>query len=770
MGRRGSITSALEMCQTLYPKARYPLGHPNLATCLNNLGYVLWRQGNAGEGRKYLQRALEMDEALHPKARYPQGHPSLASNLNNLGGLLEAQGNYKEAREYYERALEMRKTLYPKDRYPLGHPLLAQGFNNLGYLLQAQGNYEEARGYCERAVEMLRALYSRAQYPQGHPYLALGLYNMGDLLQTERKYTEAWPFFIQAVDISHGLAEDFLAATSEAEALDYLSQLPTFRNTLISTSLHVPESSEAAYARVWHGKAVIARTLQRRQGFLFDLAETDPASRQTIEAWQESRRQLARMLRAPSNPDRLKQLQELTREKERLERHLAEALPEFARQQKLNQSPHSRLLEALPDRMVVLDLAQFTRLEQDPQVKGKNGERRTPSYVGFLLSRGRPVQRVDLGPAQPIDEAVAQWREAIVARQPSAAAETLRRRVWEPLAQHIPPQTTTVIIAPDGLLTAIPWAALPGDRPGTVLMEQYAIALVPHAPFLLDRLTAPAQLRDEAGVVLALGGVAYGQAPKPVDDAKTKLELLTLRQAETQRGRGDGWTELPGTHEELETVIHLAKTRGIVRLEGTTASTAGLLRALPQSRWAHIATHGFFADSAVSSVLRPDPKLFALSGLYRAAPGARNPLVLSGLVLAGANRPSADVDGSTHDDLGILTAEAIAGLPLQNLELVVLSACETGLGMVAGGEGVFGLQRAFHVAGARTVVASLWKVDDTATRKLMMQFYSNLWQKGMPAAEALRQAQLTVLNEAVGSGDKPYYWAGWVLSGDPGIR
>ena len=187
---------------------------------------------------------------------------------------------------------------------------------------------------------------------------------------------------------------------------------------MISTSLHLPESSEAAYARVWHGKAAIARTLRRRQAFLFDLAKTDPATRQTIEAWQESRRQLARLLRAPSNPDRLKQLQELTRDKERLERQLAESLPDFARQQKLDQSPHSRLLEALPDRMVVLDLVQFTRFEQDPQVKGKNGERRTPSYVGFVLARGRPVQRVDLGPAQPIDEAVAQWREAIVARQP----------------------------------------------------------------------------------------------------------------------------------------------------------------------------------------------------------------------------------------------------------------------------------------------------------------------------------------------------------------
>jgi CHAT domain-containing protein len=168
---------------------------------------------------------------------------------------------------------------------------------------------------------------------------------------------------------------------------------------------------------------------------------------------------------------------------------------------------------------------------------------------------------------------------------------------------------------------------------------------------------------------------------------------------------------------------------------------------LPQARYAHLATHGFFADPTVPSVLHLDPQLFTSSGRDRAAPGSRNPLVLSGLVLAGANQPAASFDPLSHDDLGILTAEAIAGLPLQGLELVVLSACETGLGRVAGGEGVFGLQRAFHLAGAETVVASLWKVSDEATRRLMAEFYRNLGVKKLPRLEALRQAQLTLLRD-----------------------
>jgi CHAT domain-containing protein len=176
-----------------------------------------------------------------------------------------------------------------------------------------------------------------------------------------------------------------------------------------------------------------------------------------------------------------------------------------------------------------------------------------------------------------------------------------------------------------------------------------------------------------------------------------------------------------------------------------------------------------------------------------------HPGLLSGLVLAGANiRPT-----ELGRDDGILTALEVAELDLSGVELAVLSACETGLGRVAGGEGLLGLQRAFQVAGARAVVASLWKVGDEATQILMAEFYKNLWERKLPKAEALRQAQLTLLREykpnltasrgplrkkvdsqakkspagkrmddprtARAIGDErlePFYWAAFVLSGD----
>jgi CHAT domain-containing protein len=116
-----------------------------------------------------------------------------------------------------------------------------------------------------------------------------------------------------------------------------------------------------------------------------------------------------------------------------------------------------------------------------------------------------------------------------------------------------------------------------------------------------------------------------------------------------------------------------------------------------------------------------------------------------------------------------MTAEEVAAIDLKGCELAVLSACETGLGATAGGEGVLGLQRAFHAAGCRTVVASLWRVDDAATRALMARFYANLWERKQPALEALRNAQLSVLDDPdLGARGNPHLWAAWVLSGEPG--
>jgi CHAT domain-containing protein len=271
-------------------------------------------------------------------------------------------------------------------------------------------------------------------------------------------------------------------------------------------------------------------------------------------------------------------------------------------------------------------------------------------------------------------------------------------------------------------------------------LEEHAFAVVPHGAFLLEHLKAAPEPPRKGDLLLAVGAVAYGAA---AGRGRQPQESDAPPGADAPGSPGGApppkqlnWPALAGTARELDQVTVLAKPRPVLARRGTEAGTDQVLTDLPRARWAHLATHGFFADARFRSFLQTDEYAFARGWQgERSGPGARSPLVLSGLVLAGANRQ--------HED-GVLTGEAIAGLNLERLELAVLSACETGLVEEGGGEGVFGLQRAFHLAGTRNVVASLWKVDDEATTALMALFYHKYWQEKLPPLEALRQAQLTL--------------------------
>jgi CHAT domain-containing protein/Tfp pilus assembly protein PilF len=729
---------ALAMYEALYPQDKYPLGHPDFARGLNNMGSLLQSQGEYDRAMSFYRRALAMYVALYPKEKYPQGHPDVAQTLNNLGTALLRREEYQPALPYLKQALAMYEALYPKEKYLPGHPDVAVALNNLGFLCQAQGDYRQARSYYLRALAMNQQLYPRESYPVGHPRLAKSLYNLGVLFQAQEEYPPARDYFQRALAMYQDLLDVFAARSSEAEAMNLVLSLPLARDNYLSVTRHLSNEGQSNYELVWRSKAALLRLFQRRQQALSHAA--DPDSR---HAWQDlvaTRRELSRLALAPGKDPKAQRdhLDELTKRKEQLERQLALKLPDSRRQKTLERAPHTDLLKRLPPHTVFIDLLRYVRFEQDPKVPGKTGERRTPGYLAFVLHKGQSVQRVELGPAAPIEAALAAWRRAITAGDAGSAAVGLRSLLWERLAKRLPAESDTVLLSPDGALTALPWAALPMDAAGSVLLERYAVALVPHGPFLLDQLTAPPRPNRESGLLLAVGGVSYNHEAQPTQ--RDPVERLLARLPERGETIGGRWPDLPGTTQELDTVLRLAGSRSVIARRGFEASSAQLLVDLPKARWAHLATHGFFADPQFRSALQIDEKAFERGRRgERIAPGARNPLVLSGLVLAGANLPVQDLQ---HGDSGILTAEAIAGLPLQDLELVVLSACKTGLGEVAGGEGVFGLQRAFHMAGAHNVLASLWKVNDEATAALMALFYHHLWKNNTPPILALREAQL----------------------------
>ncbi len=249
---------------------------------------------------------------------------------------------------------------------------------------------------------------------------------------------------------------------------------------------------------------------------------------------------------------------------------------------------------------------------------------------------------------------------------------------------------------------------------------------------------------------------------------------------------------LPGTRGEIATIEKMYRQvglggAGLTLLDRSRANKAAFRAEAPRHRYLHMATHGFFVAEKQHSAAVDIPKAASRFGEMArgAATGGMNPGLLSGLALAGANRAAQAADFTDPDaDDGILTAEEIGAMNLDGVQLVMLSACETGLGKAAGGEGLLGLQRAFQSAGTRTVVASLWSVPDEETRILMEEFYTNLWSRKLGALESLRRAQLAMLHGEGKAGQlrgiqredspdvpqtgvrSPRSWAAFVLSGD----
>jgi CHAT domain-containing protein/Tfp pilus assembly protein PilF len=748
------LRDALQMRQKLYPKGRYPDGHPYLATSLNNLGRLLQEQGEYTRAEPFYRDALAMRQKLYPKGRYPEGHPHLATSLNNLGRLLQEQGEYTRAEPFYRDALQMRQKLYPKGRYPDGHPHLAHSLNDLGLLLLAQGEYAKAEPFLRDALAMYQKLYPKGRYPEGHPHLAGSLHNLGSLLQAQGESARAEPFLRDALAIYEAHLRIYADLKAEAQALNRLAAFPVTRDVFLTVSRHLPPRAEH-YQPVWQQKALLARVFERRH--LDTLASTDDEARALVVELRSARERLARLAVVPlSDPKaHAERFQQLTQEKEEAEQRLARRLKVTAPARKQNAATPDDLLRALSPDAAFVDVLRYVSFDQDPKVPGQKGETWTRRYVAFVLRQGQPVQRVELGEAERIEEALKQWRREISdwrpdrKATPSGADARLSELVWQPLAKHIPANTATVYLSPDAALTALPWAALPGRDRGKVLLEEHALALVPHGPWLLQRLRTTPDKEGGLGALLALGAVAYGRAP--TGGAKPLPEDIAAA-APKRGGRRAEWEDLKGTERELEQVIARAGQREVIVRKGADAGLAQVYRDLEKARHAHLATHGFFDEKGTRSVLQLTEEDYRRGRRgERVGAGLRSPLLLSGLVLAGANRKEQGKPDTWAADGGILLGEDIAGRNLHHMELAVLSACETGLGDVAGGEGVFGLQRAFHVAGCRNVVASLWQVDDEATAALMNLFYARLWHpdeaKRLPPLQALREAQLTLYRQ-----------------------
>jgi CHAT domain-containing protein len=467
----------------------------------------------------------------------------------------------------------------------------------------------------------------------------------------------------------------------------------------------------------------------------------------------------------PREPGRYRaDCEDLRRRGDELEAELARRVAPLAEQRRAARATLADLAALLPDAAALVELVKYRRLrfgtmEEKTQGLGEQ-------YLAFILwkgSAGHPeVCLVDLGPAAEVDAAVRiWWTTAADGKVSKDADDCLRRKVWEPLARALPEGTRRLFLAPDGELSRLPFEAI-RETDGKYLVERLAISYLSSGRDLAP-LPRPSERADTALVLAdpdydSLDGKPTAATPPGGDEKRSGLGRAR---------RLAGFTAEAGIVEKL-----LGERRGW-RLESKREKEASeeALAQAPRPRLVYCITHGFFLEDVERPKLPEGRKLGLANvgtGRWPAPEVGPEPRLRSGLVLAGANRWQERIQKGLSD--GWLTALEVEKLDLWGTELVVLSACDTGRGEVQVGEGVLGLRRAFQIAGAECVLASLWPVPDTQTGALMSDCLRR-WLDGAPPANALRAAQLALIRQLRDSKEEklrdapPLYWAGFICHG-----
>jgi CHAT domain-containing protein len=395
-------------------------------------------------------------------------------------------------------------------------------------------------------------------------------------------------------------------------------------------------------------------------------------------------------------------------------------------------------------------------------------------YLAFILhaGNGESVKMIDLGKADTIDRAIETLKRKITRTKKSEeilkASKQLYHLMFAPLQDKLG-NVKELFISPESNLNLIPFEILMRSD-DHFLIEDYTFNYLAAGRDVLGF----GQIHEEGGPPLLIGDPDFDLNIKQI--APETQEANDRRSADL---RGFHFRRLPWTKAEVETIHSLLGEKQTILYTGKEATEDVLMQGkAPQIL--HLATHGFFLEDLDLFSLAPglfsrgtvlsfksndSDDVFLTPSTSLPLGRFENPLLRSGIALAGANT-ALDTEG---DSIGIVTAEKILGLKLRGTEMVVLSACDTGLGDVQSGEGVFGLRRAFTQAGAKSLVMSLWSVPDKETQELMVQFYKNILSGRMNRCQALRQAvlnQMQIVKERYGF-PHPLYWGAFVFMGEP---
>jgi CHAT domain-containing protein/tetratricopeptide (TPR) repeat protein len=818
---KGDYSQARPLLQKALDITRNILGesHPDYAGSLNNLAQVYHDIGDYSKAEEILRKALSIRESRakelgevsleylevlnnlgelyrdmnlysHAERLYLDALDFIHENrnednlfsatiFNNLGSIFSRRGEYSKAEHFLQKTLDIRRKLLGEN-----HPLYVQALSNMGQNYKDRGEYSKAEPILQKTLDIRRKLLG-----ENHPHYYNSVLTIGNLYRATNQQNKAFYFLEESTKIADRMIDLVFSISSDRQRMLFLKLLESGFHSFLSLILHEfsqnSDAIEAALNLIMKRKSIVAEVLGVQREVV--LGGKYPDQKLKLMELNKISTRIGEMALAGStreeSPSEFKRiLAQLNIEKEQLETDLAYKIPEIRLMKNLESTNCETVANNLPEGSALLEFIRFHFSLVGEIVMNR------PQYLAFILRPKEPnnVQMINLGYADVIDQLVTNFRMSII-KEGEAIQEYGRHLVTattEPDRQHFDSWKDTgndlyslifrpllfaigdckrLFIAPDGDLARLPFEVLPTDKDGRrFLIDDYSISYLTTARDVLRIKKLTIEIPNEPLVAVDPDfnlTISRNSGHTRNIESMSK-EIRSISKQSRDFSSNFRFDPLPGTKKEGKEISKLLNIQPWMEEKVVESS----LKSYRSPRILHIATHGFFLPDELYDPNKGIPINEGENGpSHLSGQNLENPMLRSGLALAGANnRTRLEVLPPEAED-GILTAVDVSGMDLTNTELVVLSACETALGKVHAGEGVFGLRRAFVLAGAQTLVMSLWKVQDEPTKELMVDFYKRMLS-GKPRAEALRESQLAMKEKY----PDPYYWGAFICQGNPG--
>lgn len=723
-------------------KSNFGTRNSDYASTLNNLAGVY------DNLKKYEKAEAMYNEALIIiKEIYGESHPDYSSTINNLALLLEATGKKSDAEKLHKFNLDVLKQSMGEK-----HPNYASAMHNYGVLLARLARYGDAEKALSQALTLKSEILGKF-----HPSLATTMYELAKLHAATKNYTKADEYWDKTLGTHLIQIEEYFPSLSEKEKTKFYATIAPrfeqFNSYALIRRKSNPEYLGKMYDYQLATKALLLNSTNKvRQRIL---SSGDPGLIKQYRNWLAKKESLAKSY-SMSKEEIVKNninLDDLATEVNDMEKELNARSEIFRGVNDVKKASWIDIQSRLRDGEIAIEMIRFVKFKFDSSgaysedsiryaaLLLKSGDKH-PSLV--LLTKGKEME----------NQYVKFYRNSIKSR---STDELSYQAFWGEISKELS-KSKIVFFSPDGVYNQLNINTLYNNQTKKFVADEWELRFLTNTKELLS--ASSAKSKPEKSIVL-IGSPDFAMNTREV---QKRFPGIPMDQAlNIERSGATVLDPLPGTKIEVEKIYGMLK-KELWKLDIYTEqnATEDNLKRVANPGVIHIATHGFFeADNGETNKAKTKKK--------DEQEVIDNPLLKSGLYLAGSsltilkrkNLVTATEYNEAGREDGVLTAYEAMNLSLEKTDLVVLSACETGLGEVKNGEGVYGLQRAFQVAGAKAIIISLWTVSDNATQKLMTNFYKEWMQTGNKR-QAFINAQMALRKEF----QDPYYWGAFVMVGN----